>query len=449
MRKLAAAALLACQALGVCALHFTPQTALSDAPNAPQRFTVGSYITAFLEASPRLKAQTNSLKSAKNNYKNAFTNAFLPTFSFGASADKTYNRYNRLSSWNDLNHADSAARAQGSWNLFNSGKNALAYKSASLDWQISQIEYEENVQNFALEAVQTYYNLLLGEKLLKVYEDDLKVAQKQYEQDKILYDNGLKTRSDLLSSETNFRSSQLSLFSAQNDYENALKNFNIALNLPVEQPAELDETISEELPQLPTLDQDLTAALAHRYDARTRRLRLRQSDVSQTLENLNTLPSVFVDLFAATGRGLSSHELWEYNYGVSAGISFDIGFFYLDKYRTRQNIRLANENEHLEYEQFLRSVRDSVVEARNALLLKMRSLEISKLRLDAAEQKFEATQLKYKNGLMSATDLTVSRQEMISAQVNYATLLCELTITRLRYQNALGNSIYDYKPENI
>lgn len=102
----------------------------------------------------------------------------------------------------------------------------------------------------------------------------------------------------------------------------------------------------------------------------------------------------------------------------------------------------------MEYEQFLRSVRDAVVEARNALLLKMRSLEISKLRLQAAEQKFEATQLKYKNGLMSATDLTVARQEMISAQVNYATLLSELTITRLRYQYALGEQIYDYKPED-
>ncbi|MGN1057745.1 MAG: TolC family protein, partial [Candidatus Avelusimicrobium sp.] len=310
-------------------------------------------------------------------------------------------------------------------------------------------QFEDGVQNLVLEAVQTYYNLLLSKKLLKVYQDDLQVAQTQYDQDKTLYENGLKTRSDLLSSETNWRSSQLSLFSAQNDYENALKNFNIALNRPVQSPAELDDHISEEMPKMLTLDADLTSALAHRYDARTRRLRLRQSDVSQTLENLNTLPLVFVDLFASTGRGFNSHELWEYNYGISAGISFDIGFFYLDKYRTRQNIRLSNDNAHLEYEQFLRSLRDSVVEARNALLLKMRSLEISKLRLQAAEQKFEATQLKYKNGLMSATDLTVARQEMISAQVSYATLVCELTISRLRYRYALGEQIYDYKPENI
>ncbi len=449
MRGFFTLSLLVCLAADLCALHFTPQNALTADTQLPQQFTVNSYVAAYLAASPRLKVQTNALKTAHNNYKNAFTNAFLPSFSFSASADKTYNRYDSLSSWNSLTHADSSARASGGWNLFNSGKDALAYKSASLDWQIEQIEFEESVQNFVLEAVQTYYDLLLSEKLLKVYEDDLSVAQKQYEQDKVLYENGLKTRSDLLSSETNFRSSQLSLFSAQNDYENALKNFNIALNLPIERAAKLDETISQKLPALPSLDADLTTALSHRYDARTRRLRLRQSDVSQTIENLNTLPSVFVDLFASTGRGLNSHELWEYNYGVSAGITFDIGFFYLNKYRERQNIRLSNENAHLEYEQFLRSLRDAVVEARNALLLKMRSLEISKLRLQAAEQKFESTQIKYKNGLMSATDLTVARQEMISAQVNFATLLSELTLTRLRYRYALGEQIYDYKPEDL
>lgn len=449
MRRLILAVFLSCCCTAGNALHFTPRTALEGNGANAERFTLNAYVNAYLSNSPRLKAQTNSLKSAQNAYKNAFTNAFLPSFSFGAAAGKSYNRYNRLSSWGDLNRADSSADASGSWNLFNSGKDALAYKSASLDWQIAQIEFEDGVQNFALAAVQTYYDLLLSEKLLKVYQDDLEVAQKQYEQDKILYENGLKTRSDLLSSQTSWLSSQLSLFSAQNDYENALKNFNLALNRPVESKTALDETISEELPALPSLDADLTAALAHRYDARTRRLRLKQSDVTKTINNLNTLPSVYADLFAATGRGLNSHELWEYNYGVSAGISFDIGFFYLDKYRNRQNIRLANENAHLEYEQFLRSLRDAVVEARNALALKMRSLEISKLRLQAAEQKFEATQLKYKNGLMSATDLTVARQEMISAQVSYATLLCDLTITRLRYRYALGEQIYDYKPEKI
>ena len=431
-------------------LSFSAQTALAGSVSPQQQdFTLQQYIALYLNYSPQLQTETNKLKIEHNTYKNAFTTAFLPSFSLGVSASETYGRNYHFSSWEDFQHGDSYGQAQGSWNLFNSGKDVLNYKMASLDWQIAQINYDSTVQQYVLEAVQTYYNLLLSQKLLQVYEDDLAVAKKQYEQDSILYENGLKTRSDLLSSDTNWRSSQLSLFSAQNDYANALKNFNIAINRPIEAPARLDENIPQDLPALPPLDQDLTTAIAHRYDARTRRLSLKQSDITQTLGNLNTLPSVFVDLFANTGRGFSTHEKWDYNYGISAGISFDIGFLYFNKYRERKNVRLTNQNAHLEYEQFLRSLRDDVVETRNTLSLKMRSLEISKLRLQAATEKFDATQLKYKNGLMGATDLTVARQELISAQVDYATLLSELTLSRLRYQYALGEQLYDYKPEGL
>ena len=448
MRKFYGIFLCLCQALMLNALHFSTNEALSPKP-AEDSFSLQTYIQGFLQNSPELKADKNTLSIAENHYKNAFTDAFLPTFSVSAGADKSYNRAERFSSWSDFRSADSSAQASGSWNLFNTGKDFLSYKSASLSWQTAQINFESAVQQYVLNAVRTYYDLLLGQKLMQVYQDDLEVAQKQYEQDKVLYDNGLKTRSDLLSSETSWRSSQLSLFSAQNDYANKLKNFNIAINRPIEAHAVLDEHISEDIAPLPSLEEDLTRALAHRYDARTRRLTLRQSDLSYTQSQLNTLPSVFVNLFASTGRGLNHHELWDYNYGISAGVSFYLGFFYIDKYRSRQTNRLENENAHLDYEQFLRSLRDAVVEARNALLLKMQSLDISKLRLQAAEEKFSATQLKYKNGLMSATDLTVSRQEMISAQVDYATLLSELTITRLRYKYALGEKIYDYQPEDL
>ena len=162
--------------------------------------------------------------------------AFLPSFSLSATASETYGRQYHYTSWEEFQHGDSYGQAQASWNVFNSGKDALQYQSAAADWQVAKINYEDTVQQYVLNAAQTYYDLLLNQKLLRVYEDDLAVAQQQYEQDKVLYDNGLKTRSDLLSSETNWRSSQLSLFSAQNNYANALKNFNIALNRPVEAP---------------------------------------------------------------------------------------------------------------------------------------------------------------------------------------------------------------------
>lgn len=428
---------------------FTVQDALASDEPPQTNFTLDTFTRQYLRKSPKVAAQKNTLLNARATYQNAFTEAFLPSFSVSATADKTYTRPDNIHSWSELRHFDSNANASGSWNLLNSGKDKLAYQNASLSYEIAQIAFDAFVQETVLSAVRMYYDLLLNQKLVEVYQADLEINRKQYEQDKVLYDNGLKTRSDLLSSETNYRSSQLSLFSAQNDYANALTAFNIALNQPTETEITLDETLDKTVIPMPSLDTDLTNALAHRHDVREHRLQLKQDDIAFKQGKLNTLPSLFVDLFGSTGRGLNGHELWNYNYGVAAGVRFDLGFFYVDKYRTRQNLARTHENAQLDFEQFLRSMRDDVVQTRNALALKMQSMEISDLRLQAATQKFEATQTKYKNGLMSATDLTVAQQAMVSAQIEHARLLTDLEITKLRYQYAVGQNIFEYTLEDL
>lgn len=417
----------------------TPQT----------HFTLQEYISTYLKNAPEVRIEKNDLLTARADYQNAFIESFLPSFSASVNADKSYSRPDKPHSLDEFSHFDSSVHAGGNWNLFNSGRNRLSYRHASLDYQKAQISFDKYIQQEVLTAVRNYYDLLLQQKLLKVYQTDLEIAKKQYEQDKVLYDNGLKTHSDLLSSETSYRSSQLSVFSAQNDYDNTLTSFNISINQPGDTPITLDETLDTSIIHLPSLDTDLTNALAHRHDIRLERLNLEQQNISVRVGKLNTLPSVYVDLFASTGRSLNRHEWWGYNYGVSAGISFDLGFLYIDKWRTRQNLERTKENAYLSFEQFLRSLRDDVVQRRNALLLKQQSLEISKLRLEAANQKFEATQTKYKNGLMSATDLTVARQEMISAQIEHARLITELTDTKMRYQYAIGQNIFDYTLEDL
>ncbi len=436
-------------AWGCCGFSFTADQVMRPAVQPQTRFTLDGFVQEYLRRSPKVASQKNMLLNARATYQNAFTEAFLPSFSVSATADKTYTRPDNIHSWNELRHFDSQANASGTWNLLNSGKDRLAYQDASLSYEMAQIAFDAFVQETVLSAVKMYYDLLLNQKLVEVYQADLEINHKQYEQDKVLYDNGLKTRSDLLSSETNYRSSQLSLFSAQNDYANALTAFNIALNQPTETEITLDETLDKTVTPLPSLDTDLTNALAHRHDVRERRLQLKQQDIAFKQGKLNTLPSLFVDLFGSTGRGLNGHELWNYNYGVAAGVTFDLGFFYIDKYRTRQNLARTHENAQLDFEQFLRSLRDDVVQTRNALALKMQSMEISDLRLQAATQKFEATQTKYKNGLMSATDLTVAQQAMVSAQIEHARLLTDLEITKLRYQYAVGQNIFEYTLEDL
>lgn len=407
----------------------------------PGEFTFQQYLPLYLEHSPDFQFQKNTLKKAKNTYQNAFIQAFLPSMSADAAASKTYTRYNSLSSWEELHQADSSASAQANWNFINGGKDFLAYKSARIAWQKAQIEFDQKIQELALEAARTYFTLLGAQRLLEVYQNDLEIVEKQYQKDKQYYDHGLKTWSDVLSSETNWRSGQLTFFTAQNNYQNALTDFNLSLSRAQNAPVKLQQEETSFLTPA-SLEQSLQEALENRHDVRLQRLTLQQEDIALLQAKLAVLPTFYAGAFADTSRRLNHHELWGYNYGLNAGIRFDLGFFYLDKYRTRQNAVLDHTNAYWRFEQFLRTIRKHVTQSQNALQLQLKSVEISRLRMQAAEQKFESMQKKYQNGLCSATDLTVNRQEMVSAQVSHATLLTDVILTQLNYQYELGRSIY-------
>lgn len=441
--------LISLNATDVRAATFTASEALLPQNKPQEKFNLQSYLTEYIRNSPQVRSQKNTLENAEASYKNAFLSAFMPSFSMGASASKSYSQDNKPGNLDEISHFRTSGSASASWNIFNSGKDMLSYKSSSIDYKISFIDFDAFIQETVLSAVQNYYNLLLNKKMLDVYRSNLQISKKRYEQDKLLYDNGLKTRSDLLSSETNYRSSQLSLFTAQNNYANALTSFNISLNQPVETEIRLDEKIDQALITLPKLDKDLAQALERRHDARKRRLQLEQQEITLRRGKKSLLPSLYAGLNASTGRSFDTHDQWGYSYGISAGISFDLGFFYKDKARQRQTLERNYENALLSHEQFLRTLRDNVVQSRNSLELKMQSMKISELRVRSATQKFEATQNKYKNGLMSATDLTIALQEMTSAQVNHATLVTELAVMKLKYRYAIGENIFEYSMEDF
>ena len=142
----------------------------------PRKLTLHGIV--ILNNSPRVKSEHNTLPNAQVAYQNAFTESFLPSFSVSATADKNYSRPDNIHSWNEFRHFDSNAQASGTWNLLNSGKDRLAYQNASLAYEIAQISFDAFIQETVLSAVQTYYNLLLNQKLVEVYQADLEINRK-------------------------------------------------------------------------------------------------------------------------------------------------------------------------------------------------------------------------------------------------------------------------------
>ena len=102
--------------LAFCALTLhgatcTLQDALSPDTPPQTHFTLDSYIRSFLRQSPQVKAEYDTLLNARANYQNARIQAFLPSFSVSATADKTYGCPDYIRSWHALRPVDSGVQA--------------------------------------------------------------------------------------------------------------------------------------------------------------------------------------------------------------------------------------------------------------------------------------------------------------------------------------------------
>ena len=155
-------------------------------------FTLDSYLAAYMRNSPQVKSQSNSLLNAQSDYKNTFIAAFMPSFSMGASASKIYSRENKSGNLDEMSRFSTSGSASSSWNIFNSGKDLLSYKNASLSYQISEIDFDSFVQETILSAVQNYYNLLLNKKTLSVYKSNLQISKKGMSRTGCFMTTGLK-----------------------------------------------------------------------------------------------------------------------------------------------------------------------------------------------------------------------------------------------------------------
>jgi len=418
--------------LSVCVPAYAEAEIVGASSDVPS-YTLKSYIDTYLAESLKVKQYVNTFRKAENTYKNAFVDTFLPSFSLGLSGSS--------SKFKDTSESGSFS---ASWDIYSIGKYD-GYETDRLTYEAAEISFESSIQGEVLSAVNYYYDLMLEKKLMKIYEQDLANAKKQYEQDLKLYNNGLSESANLLQSEASYKSSQLSYMSSKNDYADKLKDFNIAINRPPEEEVIVDEKVNAEIPDLPPLEEDYAYAVKHSYSIRQDRITLKTDDIN-TRKSLNTnYLSASVDMNAGTGRSFDYSDSWDWTYGISASIGFDLGFFGIDKKREKENILYAAQNDKLTYEQNLRDLRSSVIASRNSLIYKKESIDVYKLKYQISQEKFDKLQEKYKSGAASATDLSVARDDLIEAQINYEEQLCNITIAEMSYKNTLGKPIYEYK----
>lgn len=416
---------------------------------AASTITLSGYLALALSHSPEVQASRESLSASASRQRAAVADAALPTIS--ASAQTYPWGYDplwlgRFHSWR-LTKDGAAYSAGATWNLFNSFRDAREAHQSGLERLQAEESLQEALQGRAIAAARAYLVLFLRQRLEEVASVDVAAQRAQFDVTKDLYQHGMKSRSDLLKSETDWRSSHLRLLERRADVRRALFDFNQLVDRDPEAPAVLAEPGGE--PRLPGAGTaELSAAYERRPETRRARLALKLagSRAADRLQDL--LPRLSADARYTMSRDAtfgdpamgSGRSRPVYNIGLN--LSLPVGF---NGYSQAQRWRAARSDERrLEAElvSLKRRVAQDVVFARIGLEQAVESLRFSRERELIAKDNLDLVEQQYRQGSADVIRLAQARQDHLQAQTDTLRQSHDAQLRWLEYRLAAGENIW-------
>ncbi|MDP3544070.1 MAG: TolC family protein, partial [Elusimicrobiota bacterium] len=306
--------------------------ALLSIPVFADGITVSSYTAAALEASPEVRSAREAYEAADAALKGQAAAMALPTFGF------TYAQYpyghNPLDAYRYEHGRFSPRLGQAvttaNWNLFNGFQDLQRVRAAALARRAARFALTAARQDRAFAAISAYYDLSAKTELLGVARQNLEDQRRQYEQSLDLYKHGMKSLADLLKSETDQRSSELRIISAEAERKKALVSFNVLLDRGALDEAALTVDLQAGATTLPLVDAGFASALGGRPEVARAREELESARVAVQQAVQGILPNLKLDAAWTRSRSPAfpgaGSSIPNPNHNVGVSLSLPIGF---------------------------------------------------------------------------------------------------------------------------
>lgn len=336
-----------------------------------------------------------------------------------------------------------------SWNLFNSFKDSLSVRSRRLDRDSAERDLEIELQSQTLKALRAYYGLVLREKLLEVSKENLKARHEQYLLTKSHYDNGMKSLSDLLKTETDWRSSELNVATAEAEMRLAVFRFNVLISREEGLTAELETDLTLGTTEAPVLEEGLRSALMKRPEMIKNGISLKKADTTYRQALLGALPSLSLDFDMSHshsmdyGQPTSAWGLGTATYNFTLKLALPASFNFFSQVRDVQTARASWKRTYLSKVQINRSIREEVYQAHIGLLRALRSYEISVRKEEISRQNLDLVKEQYDQGSADVIRLSQALIDYVNAQVERVRAFHDASINRAQYRRAIGERIWD------
>lgn len=322
------------------------------------------------------------------------------------------------------------------------GSFFVGLRAAKLYKELVAREMVQTTTDVKLSVSKAYLAVLIARKNREIVDKNIQNLSESLRETRAIYENGFAEKLDVDRLE-------LSLANLRTEADKLDRMIQVSINLlkfqmgyPMEENIELTDDIDRLIAQT-SLDSE---SLESEIDPSNRP----EYDVLQTAENLNELnikrnkvgylPSLFA--FGSYQQIFQANDIsegrWFPTTVVGATLNVPI-FDGLDKESRIERAQIDLEELRIQKSEFVRSVQLEVRNARSAYLNAWETVERTRASQQLAEEIYNTTQVKYREGVGSSVELSQAERELYSAQANYLNALYELLVARVDLDKALGN----------
>ena len=363
-----------------------------------------------------LKMEANAVDIAEEDYFQSKT-SYLPSININANiAETEYSNLRAQSgiSSNDYELSPISKSIILSQNLFSGFSRIYNSISSKESLNLKRLNEKKVTQDIILETIEAYYNVLIAEKTVQSYRDNLESVTERSNATIKEYEVGLASKTDVAQAEAYVNNAKIDLLDSKIILKN-LKNLFLDL-VGVEAENLIFSEINADIPN--SFNQFKEVLIANNYS-----IRMAEANLNIMDANVGVAQSAYYPQLNLTA---TMSELDEYSSTVdeltSEEIKASLNWPIFTAGKSLSNVRKAKEMKNSQYILLQKTRNETVILSENI----WDTFQISEQTIKAAELTYNANQTAYKGtvieqevGERSVLDVLKARQSLLNSEINY------------------------------
>ena len=276
------------------------------------------------------------------------------------------------------------------------------------------------------ETINAYGNVLVARDYIDIIKNNKKIAKKNLEETRAVYQNGFAEEEDVEQLEITFQQLSNQLRNAERNYKLSKEALKMVLGIPVNEPIrltdELEDLTQKSLMATALLDENFEPKSTIDYKIADNLVKQRELELKR--EKSNALPTLsgFVNYGTVANQDefvfFDESTQW-FNYSI-VGISLDIPLFSSFRRRARtKRAEIAEEQAVTQRKQALERIKLAYDQAESDLEMAIDNYHTSVKNLELAERIADKNRTKFKEGIATSFELRQAQEQLYATQNEY------------------------------